>query len=143
MSKSALIGKAGEMLVAAHLMRKGIYVAHPAYDGGIDLLAFREEAPSRVVPIQVKARAGSCYNFQKAWFEKAPGIVLVQVWNLTTEPACYVFGSLVDVCEALGDHKNSPSWQERGGYSVTNPTTDHLGRMASHRDKWGRITSRL
>lgn len=79
MSKSALIGKAGEMLVAAELMRRGIYVAHPAYDGGIDLLAFREEAPSRVVQIQVKARAGSCYNFQRGWFSKAPGIVLVIV----------------------------------------------------------------
>ncbi|MBX9945416.1 MAG: hypothetical protein K2Y40_15135 [Reyranella sp.] len=143
MSKSALVGKAGEMLVAAELMRRGIYVAHPAYDGGIDLLAFREEAPSHVVPIQVKARAGSCYNFQKAWFSKAPGIVLVQVWNLATEPACYVFGSLDDVSQALGDHGSSPSWRDKGGYSVTNPTPVHLERMALHREKWDRIISRL
>ena len=103
MSKAALIGKAGEALVAAELMRRGIYVAQPAYDGGIDLLAFKEEVPTVVVPVQIKARAGSCYHFQKAWFAKAPGMVVVQVWNLETAPRFYIFASLDDVADALGE----------------------------------------
>ena len=37
----ALVGKAGEMLVAAELMRRGIEIAHPASDVGVDLLAYR------------------------------------------------------------------------------------------------------
>lgn len=143
MSKAALVGKAGEALVAAELMRQGIYVAHPAYDGGIDLLAFKEEAPSIVVPIQIKARAGSCFHFQKAWFQKASGIVLVQVWNITTDPACFVFGSLVDVEDALGDHSASPTWWTKGTYNVTQPGAHHIHRMARHRNRWDRIIGRL
>jgi hypothetical protein len=143
MSKAALIGKAGEALVAAELMRRGVYVAHPAYDGGIDLIAYREENPTRIIPIQVKARARSCYNFQKAWLAKAPGIVLVQVWDIETDPKFYVFSSLVEICEALGEHANSPSWRDKGGYNVTNPTSSHLDRMAPHRARWDRIISQL
>lgn len=131
------------MLVAGHLMRLGIYVAQPAYDGGIDLLAFREETPSLVVPIQVKARADSCYHFQKAWFTKAPGIVLVQAWHLRTDPCFYIFASLDDVRDALGDHSKSSSWLDQGTYNVTNPNSEHLNRMAKHRDRWDRITDRL
>jgi len=37
----ALIGKAGELMVAAELMRRGIEVAYPASDVGVDLLAYR------------------------------------------------------------------------------------------------------
>ncbi|WP_295142792.1 hypothetical protein [uncultured Reyranella sp.] len=144
MSKAALIGKAGEALVAAELMRRGIYVAQPAYDGGIDLLAFREAAPTVVVPIQVKARAGSCYHFQKAWFAKAAGMVVVQVWDLETDPCFYVFASLNDVADALGDHAKSPSWAgDTGAYNVTVPSAHHLERMERHRDRWDRIIDRL
>jgi len=69
---SALIGRAGELLVAAELLRRKINVAVPAYDGGVDLLAYREMDFRRVVPIQVKARTLTCHNFQRAWFD-VPG----------------------------------------------------------------------
>jgi hypothetical protein len=39
-----------------------VHVAYPAYDRGIDLLAYREADLSDLVPIQVKARSGSCYH---------------------------------------------------------------------------------
>jgi len=96
-----------------------------------------------VVPIQVKARARSCYHFQRSWFAKAAGLVLVQVWNREAEPHCYIFSSLGDVEEALGDHAKSSSWSKMGNYNVTNPTTDHLKRMGHHRDRWDRIAGRL
>jgi hypothetical protein len=35
---AALVGKAGEALVAAELLRRGINVAYPAFDGSVDLL---------------------------------------------------------------------------------------------------------
>src|SRR5437867_12988736 len=90
---AALIGKAGEALVAAELLRRGVNVAYPAFDGGIDLLAYREPDFTRVVPIQVKARSTTCYHFQRSWF-RVPRIVLVQVWHVKTSLEFYMFADL-------------------------------------------------
>jgi len=140
---SALIGKAGEALVAAELLRRQVNVAVPAYDGGVDLIAYHEMDMRRVVPIQVKARSSTCYNFQREWFS-VPGIVLVQVWHTTTHPEFYIFGNLSDVEAALGPaHAASASWTEKGGYNVTTPGPDAIERMRPHRDRWDRITNRL
>lgn len=66
---SALIGKASEMMVAAELMRRGIEVAQPYSDVGVDLLAYRLElgstVPSRIVPVQVKSASNVAFNFHK------------------------------------------------------------------------------
>jgi hypothetical protein len=144
---SALVGKAGEMLVSAELMRRGIEVASPASDVGVDLLAYRLETgqrtASRFVPIQVKARSGTGYNFQRSWFHRAPGLVLVQVWHVVTVPEFYVFSDIADVEEALGMHAQSPSWTDNGGYSVTDPSRRQREMMQPHRDRWERITCQL
>ena len=141
--QAALIGKAGETLVAAELMRRGVHVAHPAYDGGIDLLAYREQSLTHVIPIQVKARSGSGYNFQRSWFD-IDGLILVQVWYVKTDPQFYVFNALDQVEEALGPvHSTSPSWANDGRYSVTEPGPEIIERMQRHRDQWSRITDRL
>ena len=88
MVKPALIGKAGEMLVAAELMRRGVEVAHPASDVGVGLLAYRlsegHAVPAKIVPIQVKAYSGTGYVFQKRWFERAPGVVLYRPAQVLT-----------------------------------------------------------
>jgi hypothetical protein len=97
---SALAGKAGEALVAAELMRRGVSVAYPAYDGGIDPLAYRELDFSRVVPIQSKTRSSTCYNFQRSWF-RIRDLVLVQVWHVSVKPEFYIFRNRQDVEEAL------------------------------------------
>jgi hypothetical protein len=68
MANKGLTGAAGELLVAAELLRRGVAVARPLYDQGVDLLAFNPASPSRTVPIQVKARSETGYNFQKEWF---------------------------------------------------------------------------
>jgi hypothetical protein len=139
----ALIGKAGEALVGAELMRRGVHVAYPAYDGGVDLVAYHEDDHNRFVPVQVKARSGTLYNFQKLWF-KIKGIVLVQVWFVRTEPKFYIFSELSQVEAALGPiHSASLSWKEKGGYNVTNPGPDIFERMEPHLDQWQRITSQL
>ena len=145
---SALIGKTGEMLVAAELMRRGIEVAHPASDVGVDLLAYRlapkETVASKFVPIQVKARSETGYNFQRQWFTRVPGVVLVHVWHVQTTPEFYVFDSLLRVEEALGPlHSTSPSWQKVGGYSITVAGLEASNRMQKHRDKWDRIIGQL
>jgi hypothetical protein len=66
----ALIGKAGELLVAAELMRRGVEVAHPASDVGVDLLAYRLQAGQKTagkfVPIQVKSYSKTGYRFLKS-----------------------------------------------------------------------------
>lgn len=144
----ALVGKAGELLVAAELMRRGIEVAHPASDVGVDLLAYRlrpkETVPTKIVPIQVKARTASGYNFQRAWFDRCPGVVLVHVWHVCTTPEFYIFEYLARVEKALGPvHAATASWQVDGRYSVTTAGTDARNRMQPHRDMWERIIDQL
>lgn len=144
----ALIGKAGEVLVAGELLRQGIEVAYPASDVGVDLLAYRlapnQTVPARFVPIQVKSRAKSGYNFQRAWFDRVPGVVLVHVWNLATTPEFYIFDTLVTVEDALGPvYSKSPSWLHHGGYAVTVAREPHRALMKSHLNKWERITNQL
>ena len=142
----ALIGKAGEMLVAAELMRRGVEVAQPHSDVGVDLLAYRlgfgATVPRGIVGIQVKSTSSISFSFQKLWFKKAP--VLVLAWKLATTPEFYVFDSLDRVEEALGpQYASSKSWAEGGRYTATKPTADGLARMAPHLGKWERITARL
>ncbi|WP_459676244.1 PDDEXK-like family protein [Acidisoma sp. 7E03] len=143
----ALVGKAGEVLVAGELLRRGIEVAYPASDRGIDLLAYRLTGPDAMarsfVPIQVKTRAASGFYFHRSWFEKVPGLVLVHVWHVTTTPAQYVFGSLADVEEALGDYAKSPSWTQGGVYNVTKASDDHYKRMEPFRNRWHVVSERL
>jgi hypothetical protein len=59
------------------------------------------QRPKRVVPIQVKARTATCYEFQRDWFG-IPGLVLIQVWHVTKKPEFYIFGGIEDVVSALG-----------------------------------------
>jgi hypothetical protein len=143
----ALVGKAGELLVAAEVMTKGIEVAYPASDVGIDLLAYRlspgETMAARFVPIQVKARSKSGYNFQRSWFTRVPGVVLVQVWHVITTPVFYVFDSLPRVEEALGMHAVTSSWLDKGGYSVTAAGPEDIEKMKPHQNRWERITDQL
>lgn len=141
--EAALVGKAGEALVAAELLRRHIDVAYPAYDSGIDLLAYHAGAPDIVIPIQVKARTATCYEFQKGWF-RVKGLILVQVWHVVAKPEFYIFGNLADVEDALGPlHTATASWCQRGGYNVTDPNDGHRERMRPHRDQWDRIIKRL
>ena len=141
----ALIGKAGEALAAAELMRRGVVVAVPAYDRGIDFLAYRADhfdLPIRVVPVQVKARSGSAYTFQKSWFSIG-GIALVQIWNEYSTPEFYVFSTLAEMEDALGEHAKSDSWLKDGGYSATTPSKRDLALMVPHRNRWDRILRQL
>ncbi len=144
----ALIGKSGEVLVAGELMRRGVEVAYPASDVGVDLLAYRlaskQAVSPRFVPIQVKARATSGYNFQRSWFDRVPGVVLVHVWNLSTNPTFYMFSNIEQVEQALGPrYAKSHSWLANGGYSVTNAQKSHFDRMEPHCGKWDRIIDQL
>lgn len=137
------MGKAGEALVAAELLRRHIDVAYPAHDGGIDLLAYRGHNLKRVVPIQVKARTSTCYEFQKDWF-RIEGLVLVQVWYVTQTPEFYIFGGLEDVVGALGpQHAATQSWVNKGNYNVTTPSAEHVQRMQAHKGRWDRIAKKL
>lgn len=141
--KSALIGSAGELLVAAELLRRGIDVAIPAYDRGVDLIAYREHRFDRVAPIQVKAGSKGRFGFNRAWF-KVPGLILVHVWHAETLPAFYIFSSIADVEDALGPQRTSTaSWREKGAYSITEPKGEAVERMQPHRDRWDRIEARL
>ena len=147
--KPALIGKAGEMLVAAELMRRGVEVAVPVVDIGVDLLAYRLDGahgvPTRLVPIQVKAYSGTGYHFQRRWFERAPGVVLVSVWHTATTPEFYVLESVARVEEVLGRHAQSPSWTDQGVYTVTNGAKGDRNwtSMQPHADRWERIIGQL
>ncbi len=147
--KPALIGKAGELLVAAELMRRATEVAHPASDVGVDLLAYRlsvgDAVPVRVVPVQVKAYSGTGYVFHKQWFERAPGVVLVSVWLIADVPEYYVLDSLDRVEQALGSHRQTESWRKRGLYSasLTPKDSPDWKLMQPHLNQWNRIIHQL
>jgi len=116
--KPALIGKAGELLFAGELMRRGTEVADPASDVGVDLIAYRvvegHAVPARIVPIQLKAYSATGYVFHKRWFERAPGMALVSVWLTTDVPELYVFESICRVEVAPGAHAETNCWKSRG-----------------------------
>ena len=143
----ALIGKAGELLVAAELMRRGVEVAHPASDVGVDLLGYKlgtgQKTAGKFVPIQVKAYSKTGYRFLRSWFHRAPGLALVQVWHLITTPQFYVFRDLDDVELAIGSHAQTSSWIERGIWSSTDPSASDVKLVASHKDRWDRIISQI
>ena len=144
---TALIGRAGEMMVAAELMRRGVEIAHPASDVGVDLLAYRLDVGLRTarkfVPIQVKAFSGGGYRFLKVWFDRAPDLVLVLVNALASTPRFYVFRGLADIESAIGNHAMTSSWTNRGIWSVTEMSGPDATLMLPHRDRWERITDQL
>ena len=130
-------------MVAGELLRRHIDVAYPAHDGGVDLIAYKESNFGLVIPIQVKTRSGPGYNFQRRWF-RIPTIIVVHVWHATTNPEFYIFESIDQVEEALGEkHAATESWEGSGSYSVTDPTAEHIARMTPHRDQWQRIIDRF
>ena len=127
----------------AELLRRHIDVAYPAFDGGVDLIAYRGHNFEKALPIQVKARSATCYDFEKRWFD-VRRIVLVQVWYVTTQPEFYIFRNVADVESALGSrHILTASWAARGAYNVTNPSAEQIERMQPHRNKWRRIVDAL
>jgi hypothetical protein len=141
----ALVGKAGELLVAAELMRRGVEVAHPASDVGVDLLAYSlrpgEAVARSFIPIQVKAHSGMGYSFQKAWFKRSSGIMLVLVWHVQTTPEFYVFKDVDAVEKALGPvYTASKSWTPNGAYRITDPSQEALGRLRPYLNGWDVIT---
>ena len=144
---TALVGRAGEMMVAAELMRRGVEIAHPASDVGVDLLAYRLDSGLRTarkfVPIQVKGFSGNGYRFLKTWFDRAPDLALVLVNNLATTPRCHVFGGLADVEDAIGGHALTPLWIERGIWSATELSAPDARLLLPHRECWERITDQL
>ena len=139
---SGLVGKAGEAWVAAQLLRRGIDVAYPALDNGVDLIAYRGGDLCCSVPIQVKTASRKLYSFNKSVF-RVPGVVLVQVWHMITTPQCYIFDGLERVEEALGLHANTDVWTNDGRWVSNPPGQADMERMQPHLDKWTRITDRL
>ena len=135
------------MLVAAELMRRGVEVAHPASDVGVDLLAYRllasQTVAAKFVPIQVKTASKFGYAFQRVWFAKCPGVALVLVWHVTTTPEFYVLASIADVEAAIKPHIRTISWARRGIWTTLVPGKAALARMEKFRDGWDRITNQL
>ncbi len=135
------------MMVAAELMRRGVEIAHPASDAGVDLLAYHLDTGLRTarkfVPIQVKAFSGTGYRFLKTWFDRAPDLALVLVNNLATTPQCYVFRGLPDIEDAIGKHALTPSWVDRGIWSATELSAPDARLLLPHRDRWERIADQF
>jgi hypothetical protein len=67
---AALVGKAGEVLVAAELLRRHIDIAYPAHDSGVDLIAYCAKAPMliwwRRHPLRLK-------DFRSRWPPRLDG----------------------------------------------------------------------
>lgn len=147
MVNAGLTGRAGELLVAAEIMRRGVEIALPASDVGVDLLAYRLNAGIRTarkfVPIQVKAFSGGGYRFLKSWFDRAPDLALVMVNGLASTPQFHVFAGISDIEAAIGGHALTSSWIKRGIWSATELSGPDARLLMPHRDQWQRITDQL
>ena len=98
----------------------------------------------RFIPIQVKAHSGLGYSFQKTWFKRSSGIMLVLVWHVQTKPEFYVFRNVDAVENALGPvYIASKSWTPNGAYRITDPSQDALDRLRPYLNGWDVITGPL
>ena len=141
-ASSANVGAAGEALVVARLLSKGVEVARPFSDNGVDLVAYTAGNFGRAVPIQVKTSSSPRIEMQRKWFQ-VPGIVLVYVWLINPVARCFVFDGLTDADAVLADSANTSSWQDQGRYVISRPGDMHIERMQQFEEAWTKITARL
>jgi hypothetical protein len=137
------IGAAGEALVAARLLARGIDVAKPFSDNGVDLVAY-SCGFDRAIPIQVKTASSPQITLERKWFA-IPGIVLVYVWLVGSAGRFFVLDGLPDAEMFLGTSAIRDSWRIKGKWSISsnNFGQTHLDRLSVFEDAWQKITARL
>lgn len=136
------VGASGEMAVAAMLLAKGLTIARPFPDDGIDLVALRSSDLARAVPIQVKTASGMNIYFERKWF-KYPGIVLIHVRLANQGRRFYIFDGIADVEDFLGASAKSASWCQNGRYSSTKPSRVWEKALLRFEDGWNKIIEKL
>jgi hypothetical protein len=138
-----LVGPAGECLVEAELLVRGINVARPRLDEKrIDLLPLAVTHDNLAVcPIQVKSASTTALKFKRSWFN-TPNLVLVWVWYVTAKPRYFIFSSRRQVERFLRTGTRSATWLSNRQYNVSRPTR-RLADLAEHENRWDRIVSKL
>lgn len=140
---TAAVEISGRNWLTAQLLLRGIEVAVPVVDRGVDLIAFREvgAAGIRALPLQLKCSSTESFNLNRKY--EGRGIPLVYVWHALTAPLAF-FLTYDEAFEVLGEAAaQTPSWNDNGYYAITRAGSDLRRRMDPYRDRWGWVEERL
>lgn len=140
------IGALGEHLVTIELLRRGVEVAVPTVDRGIDLIAFTTSPSFRAVPIQVKATPGANFTIHQSW-ERVPGLVVVYVFDVATRPIFNLlsYDDAFRVAAAWTDLTVAVAWNDpkRGNHDWSSLSSTRRAELAPFVDRWTLITGPL
>ena len=134
---------AGRNWLVSQLLGRGFDVATPEVDQGIDLIIFREigTAGIRALPLQLKCATGRAFSLDKKY--EGRGIPQVYVWNVLADPEAYIL-DYDEALAVLGDQAaSSPSFVQRGYYSVSTISAVRAAGLAPYRNRWDWLSSRL
>ena len=112
-----LIGR-GRLVEA--LVLDGVEVALSVRDRGVDLVAYLDRPTWSAVPVQLKASSTEAWSLSRK-YERTAGLVLVYAWHVLApervELRAMTYADALAIAEQMG-YTNTPSWRERGIYSV-------------------------
>src|SRR5277367_1348565 len=88
--RTAAVEMAGRNWLTAQLLHRGLQVAVPVVDHGIDLIVFKEGGAEgiRTLPLQLKCASDERFSLHTKY--KGRGIPLVYIWNALSEPRMFV-----------------------------------------------------
>ena len=138
---AAAVEMAGRNWLTAQLLTRGIGVAIPAVDHGIDLIVFREvgDAGIRALPLQLKCAKQESFGLHRKY--EGRGIPLVYIWHVLEQPIAY-FLDYAEAREALGSATETASWR-RGAYTFNRISPALQTRLNPYRDRWSWLMSRI
>lgn len=145
MRDSQLTELSGRHFLIAQLVARGLEVAVPVRDRGVDLIAYldlsAETKRFASCPIQMKASQEARFGLDRK-YEKIAGLLIAFVWHVEDPSKACVYA--LTYCEAFSllekrGHTKTASWTVKNGYSVPNPGDAWLKDLEPYRmtpDRW-------
>jgi hypothetical protein len=140
---AAAVEMAGRNWLTAQLLARGLEVAVPAVDRGVDLIVFREvgEAGIRALPLQLKCATAERFGLDRKYAGR--GIPLAYIWNALGAPVGY-FMTYDEALELIGEGaRATDSWAVRGLYTYPRIPVDLRARLEPYRDRWAWLEAQL
>jgi hypothetical protein len=142
----------GRNWLTNELYMAGFEVARPQRDRGIDLIVYSDlnTKLGRFVacPIQMKAASKTGFGMNRK-YEKFPNLMIAYVWHLSephrTVTYAMTYNQAVAILKKKG-YTRTPSWTDKGSYSVTNPGPELLSLIESYRmtpERWKRVLTSI
>jgi hypothetical protein len=125
----------GRNHLIASLVEDEVFAAIPIWDKGIDLIAYFEDPETnRSVsrPIQLKANENCRWGLHQKYRVPA-NLLMVYVWHVRQRNDVRIFAMTYDEAFAILEqrgHTETPSWRDRGGYTIPNIDDRLLNALA-------------